>query len=233
MSKFLTAALIIILVFIAGCDGEGGGDGVSYESVQTDAEGVETAYTCTISEMFGGACYRMSWETAEGEEAFSGYGVPFGEDLLTVGYAPATLKHYVGAYRMTDAGLAGIWTNGFESGVETMGEASEPPTAVEWDLPRELDFAGTNPDGSEYGGYLSVAVFGTGPSRGVMITQHAGSESYQGRALYLGDAVVVVYQLGLELTVQYYVPDGEGGWSGEWYADGAPSLGTETMMPRN
>ena len=235
--SLLPIPLTAVVMLFVGCDDDSGaggtagagGDGVSYESVQTDADGVEIAYTCTISEMFDGECYRMAWETGDGEEAFTGYGVPFGGDMLAVGYAPAALQHFVGAYRMTDTGLAGIWTNGFESGVELMGESPEPPTAVDWDLDKDPNFVGNNPDGSEYGGDISVAVFGTGPERGVMMTQHTGAESYQGRALYLGDHIVVVYQLGLELTVQYYSKQDDGTWFGDWYADGAPALGTETL----
>lgn len=221
-------ALLLLPLLLVGC-GDDGGETLSYESVQIDAEGLETAYTVSLRPLSGGDCYRMTWESAEGEEAFSGYGVPCGEDLLAVGYAPATLQHYVGAYRMSDGGLAGVWTNGFESGSEMMGEAPAAPAALAWDLPTKLDFSGQNPDGSAYSGYLNVAVFGGGPERGVMMTQHTGAESYQGRALYLGDQIIVVYQLGLELTVQYYSENADGTWSGAWYADGAPGLGTESL----
>jgi hypothetical protein len=227
-----TAAFVIALValFFAACDGEGGGggDAVVYQSVQTDIDGKETAYELSMTPMREGL-YEMVWRAGD-EEKFSGYGLEFGEDLLAVGYAPATLKHYVGVYRMGDGGLAGRWTNGHQAGTELAGRGVEPPEVLAWDLPTKFDFQGVNPDGSPYTGYLNVAVFGTGPEKGVMITQHTEVESYQGRALYTGDAVVVVYQLGLTLTVQYYEKTGDE-WSGEWFAEGAMGIGTETMRP--
>ncbi len=222
------AALLAVLAAIAfvACEG---GEAVVYQSVQTDVNGKETAYEVSLTEKTEGL-YKMVWQD-DAEEAFSGYGLAFGDDLLAVGYAPATLKHYVGVYRMGEKGLAGRWTNGHEAGTEMMGEGVEPPEVLAWDLSTEFDFEGANPDGSPYSGYLGVAVFGTGPEKGVMITQHTEAESYQGRALYLGDAVVVVYQLGLDLTVQYYERKGDE-WTGEWFAEGAMNRGTEIMWPK-
>ena len=229
MKRAAAFCLITSALIFTACGGEGGGAEVVYQSVQSDLDGKQTPYELSLVPMRGGL-WGMTWK-ADGEEKFSGYGLEFGDGLLAVGYAPATLKHYVGVYRMGDKGLAGRWTNGFEAGTELAGEGVEPPEVLAWDLPTDFDFQGTNPDGSPYSGYLNVAVFGTGPEKGVMITQHTDVESYQGRALYTGDAVVVVYQLGLDLTVQYYEKKGED-WSGEWFGEGAMTIGTESMRPQ-
>jgi hypothetical protein len=221
--------IVLAALLFAACGGIGGGEATVYQSVQTDLDGKEIAYELSLTPMREGL-YEMVWK-ADGEEKFSGYGLEFGDGLLAVGYAPATLKHYVGVYRLGEKGLAGRWTNGFEAGTESAGEGVEPPEVLAWDLPTDFDFQGTNPDGSPYTGYLNVAVFGTGPQKGVMMTQHTEVESDQGRALYLGDAVVVVYQLGLDLTVQYYEHQGDE-WTGKWFAEGAMNIGTETMRPQ-
>ncbi len=40
----------------------------------------------------------------------------------------------------------------------------------------------------------------------------------------------MVYQLGLDLAVQYYEKKGDE-WTGEWFAEGAMNIGTETTRP--
>lgn len=223
--SWLFALLTGFLLLLAACDG-GGGESQTWASVQTDDEGNEVAYEVTLTEMFDG-CYEMTWDI-DGDKIYSGYGLSYGEDMLAVGYAPATLKHYVGAYRMTDTGLAGVWSNGFDYGIEMMGEGVEPPEVIAWDLARNIDFAGENPDGSGYSGYLGVAVFGGDIERGVQFTQHTDAESYMGRVLYFGDSLVAIYSLGLDLTVQFY-ERGDDEWSGLWYVEGAYGLGSESL----
>jgi hypothetical protein len=162
--------------------------------------------------------YQFSWDTAG--KKFDGVGVQ-NASAVAVSFADGTngkgcgvVLYKINADGSLD-GKAGYWGVN-ESETETATRTSGS------DLVGEYDIKGTNPEGKDYTGKLSVKAAGSGYA-----FSWAGANPLQGFGIKQGDSVAVGIG-GEQCSFVSYVVNSDGSLDGKWGSYGSTSVGTET-----
>jgi hypothetical protein len=111
--------------------------------------------------------------------------------------------------------LAGILTVGFAAAASAAG------------IDGRYKVAGTNADGSPYGGTAEIVATG-GPT--CRIKWDTGSES-TGICMRSGNSFAAAYQLGEHVGLVIYEIEGDGSMRGTWTVADSPGVGTEVLTP--
>jgi hypothetical protein len=209
-------------------DATGGGEttypGVTYPCVCTPPDGEPFTAEVTITRCRENPeAFELAW-TGGGYGA-EGVGMTFGEDLFAVVRLDEGGLD-VGAYRLEEGGLAGLWTDGGGIGTEVVGEVSgEPPALGDWPDDAVFEVTGEGPGGTKYRGFLQAK-----PWNGAVVLRWTiGEERIPGGALPLGDWLVAGFNQGTYGVSVYEREDG--GWRGWWFAPGDAGFGREALSP--
>ncbi len=166
--------------------------------------------------------YQFSWDTA-GKKS-DGVGVQK-ETSVAVAFTEGTDGRNCGVvlYKINADGsldgIAGYWgvnQSEQEKAVRTKGN----------DLEGEYDVEGTNPEGKNYTGKLSVKTEGAG-----YIFSWAGADTMQGFGIRQGDKVAVGLG-GKQCGFVSYTVKPDGTLDGKWGGYGSTSVGTETATKK-
>jgi len=162
--------------------------------------------------------YQFSWDTAG--KKFDGVGVQNASAAAvsftvgTNGKGCGVVLYKINADGSLD-GKAGYWgVNESETEKATRTSGS--------DLVGEYDTKGTNPEGKDYTGKLSVKAAGSGYA-----FSWAGANPLQGFGIKQGDSVAVGIG-GEQCSFVSYVVNADGSLDGKWGSYGSTSVGTES-----
>jgi hypothetical protein len=107
--------------------------------------------------------------------------------------------------------------------------AAGPAAADTLRLATAYTVAGTNPDGSRYGGTLALKVVS---DTTFVVTWKVGSSTFRGFGMRWDDTLAVSYEgAGFKGVVMYRAGD-DGVLDGRWTAAGSNGVGTERLEPR-
>ncbi|NVO14230.1 MAG: hypothetical protein HXX10_09365 [Rhodoplanes sp.] len=110
-----------------------------------------------------------------------------------------------------------------------VGSLVAPAGAESLTLAKSYAVAGTNPDGSSYGGSLAVQVIS---DTTYTVRWSIGGSTYTGFGMRMNDTLSATYTLdGKPGLVMYQLQDG-GVLKGIWAVRGNDGFGTETLTPK-
>lgn len=199
----------------------------NYSVTGVNTEGGSYSGTATITG--SSDFFLISWDI--GETITNGQGIQLGNSFL-VGYPTPGCS--VSAYNVGPNGsLDGLWILESDG---TNSESATPTSDAVGLLPSNYSVSGTNPDGSTFGGDMTVFA-GLDPnlfSVTQTFTESGETIIFQGIAALQNNTLASSYASSNDCGVVNYTINGDGSLSGIWgdTITSTSSSGTESMIPQ-
>ena len=162
---------------------------------------------------------RLGWLFG-GRELLWAWAAPFADDLLGAVVVDGD-EVLVEVFRVADAGLAGLWSDGLAHGFEEVGEPPEPPAALDLEGNRVYRFTRQAADGFPVTGEVTLsAVPDAAPGIARVRWELAGETAeHIGEALRVEGGLAAVFRTNAGPGLVCLETDGAD-WSGVWFVTG-------------